>query len=98
MIVHEIVLTCSNPHVARAAVASIGGDFAREFFHHHRAIHQKRQRAIGLPALGVEDLRNGAQIKRVRNERVERICRNGNNSTLAYGFRGSFDGYRRRVS
>lgn len=29
MIVREIVRTCSNPHVARAAVASIGGDFAR---------------------------------------------------------------------
>jgi hypothetical protein len=29
MIAHEIVLTCSNPHVARAAVLSIGGDFAR---------------------------------------------------------------------
>jgi hypothetical protein len=29
MIVREIVVTCSNPHVARAAVASIGGDFAR---------------------------------------------------------------------
>jgi hypothetical protein len=33
MIVREIVLTCSNPHVARAAVASIGGDFARRFSH-----------------------------------------------------------------
>ena len=32
MIVREIVVTCSNPHVARAAVASIGGDFARRFF------------------------------------------------------------------
>jgi hypothetical protein len=31
VIVREIVLTCSNPHVARAAVASIGGDFARRF-------------------------------------------------------------------
>jgi len=31
MIVREIVLTCSNPHVARAAVLSIGGDFARRF-------------------------------------------------------------------
>ena len=29
MIVREIVLTCSNPHVAQAAVLSIGGDFAR---------------------------------------------------------------------
>ena len=29
MIVREIVWTCSNPHVARAAVASIGGAFAR---------------------------------------------------------------------
>ena len=29
MIVREILRTCSNPHVARAAVASIGGDFAR---------------------------------------------------------------------
>jgi hypothetical protein len=31
MIVREIVLTCSNPNVARAAVLSIGGDFARRF-------------------------------------------------------------------
>jgi hypothetical protein len=31
MIVREIVLTCSNPHVARAAILSIGGDFARRF-------------------------------------------------------------------
>jgi hypothetical protein len=31
MIVREIVRTCSNPHVARAAVASIGGDFAQRF-------------------------------------------------------------------
>ena len=31
MIVNEIVLTCSNPHVARAAVASIGGDFEWRF-------------------------------------------------------------------
>ena len=27
----EIVRTCSNAHVAQAAVASIGGDFARRF-------------------------------------------------------------------
>jgi hypothetical protein len=31
MIVREILRTCSNPHVAHAAVASIGGDFARRF-------------------------------------------------------------------
>ena len=31
MIVREIVSTCSNPHVASAAIASIGGDFARRF-------------------------------------------------------------------
>lgn len=31
MIVQEILATCSNPHVACAAVASIGGDFARQF-------------------------------------------------------------------
>ncbi len=31
MIVREIVSTCSNPHIARAALASIGGDFARRF-------------------------------------------------------------------
>ncbi len=30
----EIVRTCSNPHVAHAAVASIGGDFARRFIAH----------------------------------------------------------------
>ena len=31
MMLREIVSTCSNPHVARAAVISIGGDFARRF-------------------------------------------------------------------
>jgi hypothetical protein len=31
MITNEIINTCSNPHIARAAVASIGGDFARQF-------------------------------------------------------------------
>ena len=31
MIYREIVHTCSNTEVARAAVKSIGGDFAREF-------------------------------------------------------------------
>jgi hypothetical protein len=31
MIVREIVRTRSNPHIARAAVVSIGGDFARHF-------------------------------------------------------------------
>ena len=31
MMVREIVSTCSNPHVANAAVLSIGGDFARRF-------------------------------------------------------------------
>jgi hypothetical protein len=31
MILREIVHTCSNAHVARAALASIGGDFARQF-------------------------------------------------------------------
>lgn len=31
MIAFEIVATCSNSHVARAAVASIGGDFACRF-------------------------------------------------------------------
>jgi hypothetical protein len=29
VIVREILRTCSNPHVARAAVASIGGDLAQ---------------------------------------------------------------------
>jgi hypothetical protein len=31
MILREIVHTCSNAHVARAALASIGGDFAADF-------------------------------------------------------------------
>jgi hypothetical protein len=31
MVYHEIVRTCSNANVARAALASIGGDFARDF-------------------------------------------------------------------
>ena len=31
MILREIVHTCSNAHIARAALASIGGDFAADF-------------------------------------------------------------------
>jgi hypothetical protein len=31
MILREIVHTCSNAHVARAALASIGGEFAKQF-------------------------------------------------------------------
>ena len=31
MMYREIIRTCSNPAVANAAVASIGGDFARHF-------------------------------------------------------------------
>ena len=31
MTAREIISTCSNPHVAGAALASIGGDFARRF-------------------------------------------------------------------
>ena len=49
MIVREIVLTCSNPHVARAAVASIGGDFARRFTHDAA----KRNLTSGLLAAGL---------------------------------------------
>jgi hypothetical protein len=31
MVVDEIFRTCSNPHLARAALASIGGEFCRRF-------------------------------------------------------------------
>lgn len=31
MILQEIIHTCSNPHVARAALVSIGGEFAQDF-------------------------------------------------------------------
>jgi hypothetical protein len=49
MIVREIVRTCSNPHVARAAVASIGGDFARRF----TSDAAKRNLSSGLFAAGL---------------------------------------------
>jgi hypothetical protein len=49
MIVCEIVRTCSNPHVARAAVASIGGDFARRF----SSDAEKRNLNSGLFAAGL---------------------------------------------
>ncbi len=49
MIVLEIVRTCSNPHVARAAVASIGGDFARRFSH----TAEKQNLNSGLLAAGL---------------------------------------------
>jgi len=34
MVLDEIVRTCSNVHVANAALASIGGAFARDFAAH----------------------------------------------------------------
>jgi hypothetical protein len=49
MIISEIVRTCSNPHVAHAAVASIGGDFARSFTHDAA----KRNLTSGLFAAGL---------------------------------------------
>jgi hypothetical protein len=49
MIVREIVQTCSNPHVAHAAVASIGGDFARRFV----TDAAKRNLTSGLFAAGL---------------------------------------------
>ncbi len=49
MIVREIVRTCSNPHVARAAVASIGGDFARRF----SSDAEKRNLTSGIFAAGL---------------------------------------------
>jgi hypothetical protein len=49
MIVREIVQTCSNPNIARAAVASIGGDFARRFTHDAA----KRNLTSGLFAAGL---------------------------------------------
>ena len=49
MIVREIVRTCSNPHVARAAVASIGGDFARRVMRDAA----KRNLTSGLFAAGL---------------------------------------------
>jgi hypothetical protein len=49
MIVREIVRTCSNPHVAHAAVASIGGDFARRFL----SDAAKRNLSSGIFAAGL---------------------------------------------
>ena len=49
MIIREIVRTCSNPHVARAAVASIGGDFARRV----SSDAAKRNLTSGLFAAGL---------------------------------------------
>jgi hypothetical protein len=49
MIVREIVKTCSNPNVARAAVASIGGDFARRI----SCDAEKRNLNSGLFAAGL---------------------------------------------
>jgi hypothetical protein len=49
MIVLEIVRTCSNPHVARAAVDSIGGDFARSFMRDA----ERRNLTSGLFAAGL---------------------------------------------
>jgi hypothetical protein len=49
MIVREILRTCSNPHIARAAVASIGGDFARRFSRDA----EKRNLTSGILAAGL---------------------------------------------
>jgi hypothetical protein len=46
MILREIVHTCSNAHVARAALASIGGDFAAHF----AATASRRNMSAGMLA------------------------------------------------
>ena len=64
MIVREIVSTCSNPHVARAAVASIGGDFARRF---SRDAADRNLSSGHLASRLVRDFARGAD-RRVWNE------------------------------
>jgi hypothetical protein len=49
MILQELVHTCSNPHVARAALASIGGDFASDF----ADCASRRNMPVGVLAAGL---------------------------------------------
>jgi hypothetical protein len=55
MIVREIVTTCSNPEVARAAVASIGGDFG------HRVAREAAQRGFSSGELASRLVRDFAR-------------------------------------
>ena len=48
-------------------------DLAREFLNHQRVAHEQRQCPLILPALGVIDLANGAQVERIGNQGVERV-------------------------
>ena len=54
MIYREIVHTCSHPAVARAAVDSIGGEFARKF------AYEASRRCMGRGALAADLVRRFA--------------------------------------
>jgi hypothetical protein len=78
MIVREIVLTCSNPHVARAAVVSIGGEFARRLSHDAA----KRNVSSGVFAAGL--VRRFSRRARDRDwERVQEATRGADQPILS---------------
>jgi len=81
MIVREIIVTCSNPHVARAAVASIGGDLAR------RLEHDADRRSVGIGVLASRRVCDFAKRAHVSDWKGVRAATRGADMPILSGLR-----------
>jgi hypothetical protein len=81
MIVREIVVTCSNPHVAHAAVASIGGEFARRFE------RDAGNRRVSIGALASRLVRDFACRAHASDWRSLRVVTRGADMPILVGLR-----------
>ena len=60
------------------------GDVAGRFSHHQGVPHQQGQRAVDGPAFGGVDLTHGTKTEGVRNQGIERVCRDRDHTSAAY--------------
>ena len=81
MIMREIIVTCSNPHVARAAVASIGGDLAR------RLEHDADRRRVGVGLLASRRVCDFAERAHVSDWKGVRAAMRGADMPILSGLR-----------
>ena len=65
-----------------------------QFFRHHGVADQEGQRAVRLAALGLEDLRHGAQVERVGHQRVQRVGGDRDHFAAAHGGGGTLQRFR----
>jgi hypothetical protein len=83
----------AGPEAARQQEEA-AAQLARQFFGHQRIANQDGQREMRLAALGLIDLGDGAQIKRVGHQRVQSVGGNGHHLAAANGGGGALQHFR----